>query len=129
MDGPWVSQALERYATFGLVPRSSSSLLPRGERDSRDTSLSGSFKSPNTSARDGHAWAHAVCRSPSFSSRSSALAAIVADLIRCTQNVHFSMTPTSRSDTSGLSCRCSGLSHDGLKKSKNRTLYGQALAQ
>ena len=49
--------------------------------------------------------------------------------MRCTQNVHFSITPTSRSETSGFSWSCSGLSQDGLKKSKNRTLYGHALAQ
>ncbi|MGC4084917.1 MAG: hypothetical protein QM736_23080 [Vicinamibacterales bacterium] len=49
--------------------------------------------------------------------------------MRCTQNVHFSITPTSRSETSGLSWRWSGLSHTGLKKSKNRALYGQAFAQ
>ena len=67
--------------------------------------------------------------SPSFNSRSSAFAAMVVALMRCTQNVHFSITPTSRSETSGFNCRCRGLSHDGLKKSKKRTLYGQALAQ
>ena len=37
--------------TLGSVPRSSSSLPPRGDRDRRETSLSGSFRSPKTSAR------------------------------------------------------------------------------
>jgi hypothetical protein len=49
--------------------------------------------------------------------------------MRCTQNVHFSMTPTVRTETSGLSCRWSGFGQLGLKKLKNRTLYGQAFAQ
>ena len=42
----------------------------------------------------GQACAQAGWNSPSFNSRSSALAAVFAALIRCTQNVHFSMTPT-----------------------------------
>ena len=43
-------------------------------RDSRDTSLSGSFRSPKTSACAGHACTQAGLISPSSSSRSSALA-------------------------------------------------------
>ena len=73
--------------------------------------------------------AHAGFSSPSFISRFSDLASCVVALIRCTQNVHFSITPTSRTETSGFSCSCSGLGHCGLKKSKKRTLYGQAFAQ
>src|SRR4029434_6990941 len=61
-----------RYVTFGFVPTSSRSLLPRGDRARRETSLSGSSRSPNTTARAGHAWAQAVLMSPSLSSRSSA---------------------------------------------------------
>ena len=77
----------------------------------------------------GHDCAQAGFSSPSFSSRFSASACCSVALMRCTQNVHFSITPTSRTETSGLSCRWSGLSQIGLKKLKNRTLYGQALAQ
>ena len=74
----------------------------------------------------------APARRPAGSRRPSARASrpwpsIFAALIRCTQNVHFSITPTSRTETSGFSCRWSGFSHCGLKKLKNRTLYGQAL--
>src|SRR5262249_47858303 len=113
-----------RYVIFGTVPTSSSSLAPRDDSASRETSLSGSFRSPKTMALVGHAWAHAGLISPSLISRFSASASILTALIRCTQKVHFSMTPTSRTDTSGLSCRWSGLSQAGLKKSKKRTLYG-----
>ena len=77
----------------------------------------------------GQPWAHAGCSAPSTSSRFSALASLLATLMRCTQNVHFSITPTSRTETSGLSCSCSGFSHCGWKKLKNRTLYMQALPQ
>ncbi|MEZ5416290.1 MAG: hypothetical protein R2708_02970 [Vicinamibacterales bacterium] len=73
-------------------------------------------------APDGQAWAQAGWMSPSARARSSARAALLPAWIRCTQNVHFSMTLTSRTDTSGLSCRWSGLSHCGLKKLKKRTL-------
>src|SRR5262249_21953149 len=76
----WV--CLSRYMTFGTVPRSPSSLCPRGEADSRDTSLSGSFRSPNTIALAGHACAHAGLISPSFNSRLSASAWISPALIR-----------------------------------------------
>src|SRR4029434_11230023 len=105
-----------RYVTAGLVPRSSSSLLPRDDRDNREAALSGSSRSPNPSAWAGQACAQAGLISPSPSLRSSALAWIVAALIRCTQNVHLSITPTSRSETSGLSCRWSGLSPGGIQR-------------
>src|SRR5262249_10337839 len=105
------------------------SFSPRPDPDSRDTWLSGSFRSPKTMAVAGHDCAHAGLSSPSFSSRLSASAAISAALIRWTQNVHFSITPTSRIAASGLNWRWSGLSHVGLKKLKKRTLYGHAFAQ
>ena len=98
--------------------------MPRGERASRATRLLGSFRSPNTMAVVGQACEHAVCNVPSAMGRFSALAAVFAALMRWMQKVHFSITPTSRIDTSGLSCRCSGFGHSGLKKLKKRTLYG-----
>src|SRR5262249_176778 len=124
-----VSLSRDRYVTLGSVPRSSSSLLPRGDRDSRDTSLSGSSRSPKTSARPEHDSTHAGLTSPSLSWRFPAFPSICAAAIRWTQNVHFSITPTSRTETSGLSCTSSGRGHCGLKKSKKRTLYGHAFAQ
>src|SRR5206468_10780751 len=105
---------------------SPSSFVPRRERARRDTSLSESLKSPKTSALGGQDWTQAGLNSPSLSPRFSASAWISADLMRCTQKVHFSVTPTSRTETSGLSCKCSGLSHRGWKKLKKRTLYGHA---
>src|SRR5206468_10772070 len=124
-----VCVCFERYVTFGSVPRSSRSFAPRGDRERRDTTLSGSFRSPKTSAFAEHDCTHAGFTSPSSSSRLAAFASISTALMRCTQKVHFSITPTSRTETSGFSCRWSGLGHCGLKKSKNRTLYGHALAQ
>ena len=56
----------------------------------------------------GQALWHAVATSPSRTSRPSSLASIFARLIRWTQKVHFSITPFSRTVTSGLSCRFSG---------------------
>ena len=35
-------------------------------------------------------------------------ASSLASMMRCTQNVHFSMTPLLRTVTSGFSARCSG---------------------
>ncbi len=75
------------------------------ELASRETSLLGSFRSPKTRALDAQDCAQAVVNSPSFSSRFSASAWISAALMRCTQKVHFSMMPTLRTETSGLSCR------------------------
>jgi len=49
--------------------------------------------------------------------------------MRCTQNVHFSMMPLVRTETSGLSCSLSGLGHSGVNHVKYRTVYGQLLAQ
>src|SRR5262245_2976021 len=63
-----------KYVTFGNVPRSSSNFVPRDDRDNRDTSLSGSFKSPNTSAEVGQDCTHAGLISPSFNSRFSLFA-------------------------------------------------------
>ena len=49
--------------------------------------------------------------------------------MRCTQNVHFSISPTLRTVTSGLSCCSRGASNSGPKKLKTRTLYGQLWPQ
>ncbi len=50
----------------------------------------------------GQAASHAVTTSPSFISRPWFLASIRARVMRCTQYVHFSMTPRERTVTSGL---------------------------
>ena len=73
----------------------------------------------------------AVRTSPSRISRPSAAARLPASRMRCTQNVHFSMTPLSRTVTSGLNCQFKGLSTLSLYEYqlKTRTLYGQLLAQ
>ena len=49
--------------------------------------------------------------------------------MRCTQNVHFSMMPLVRIETSGFSCSLSGLGHSGVNQVKYRTVYGQLFAQ
>src|SRR5439155_19770397 len=118
-----------RYVTLGRVPRSSSNFVPRDERDRRETSLSGLFKSPNTKADVGQDCTQAGLISPSFNSRFSAFACSLPALIRCTQNVHFSTTPTSRTDTSGFRGSSNGRSQTGFPKLKKRTLKGQAFAQ
>jgi hypothetical protein len=45
------------------------------------------------------------------------------------QNEHFSITPATRTATSGLCCNCSGSGHFGSNQLKNRTVYGQLFAQ
>jgi len=62
----------------------------------------GSLMSPNTMASAGQACWHAVTISPSATGRSSFSLAILARVMRCTQYVHFSMTPRLRTVTSGL---------------------------
>ena len=51
--------------------------------------------------------------------------------MRCTQNVHFSMTPLARTITSGFSARFSGSGTYQLYDQwlKRRALYGQLFAQ
>ncbi len=95
-------------------PSSPSSLVPRFERARRETSLFGSFKSPKTMAFGEQDCTQAGLNSPSFSSRFSPSAWISAALMRCTQNVHFSMMPTLRTETSGLSCRLQRLFPVGI---------------
>ena len=80
----------------------------------RETSLFGSFKSPKTIALGEQDCTQAGLNSPSFRSRFSPSAWISAARMRCTQNVHFSMMPTLRTETSGFSCRCRGFSQTGL---------------
>ena len=57
---------------------------------------------PNTMALAGQAAPHAGTTSLSRNSRPSRLATWVALRMRCTQKVHFSMTPRGRTVTSGL---------------------------
>jgi len=86
-------------------------------------------RTPNVIARVGHACWQAVTISPSRSCRSSVFAFSSANWIRCTQNVHFSITPAPRTVTSGLSCRFSGAGHSGTNQLNRRTLYGQLFSQ
>src|SRR5216683_3196645 len=95
----------------------------------RETLLAGSFKSPKTIASAGHDCTHAGCTSPSRSGLASCFASSSTRLIRWEQKVHFSITPTGRTETSGLSCRVKDSGHAGSNQLKNRTLYGQLLAQ
>src|SRR5262245_13803714 len=57
--------------------------------------------------------------------------AIRVSLIRCTQYVHFSITPRGRTVTSGLriNFRLGVVSSEYWKKLNRRTLYGQLFAQ
>ena len=57
----------------------------------------------------GQAWAQAVSTSPSRTVRPSVRAFDFASVRRCTQKVHFSMTPLLRTVTSGFNCCSSGL--------------------
>src|SRR4051812_6546433 len=85
--------------------------------------------SPKTKTLAGHACWQAVLISPSFTGRFSSLATSSARRIRWMQNVHFSMMPLVRRETSGFSCSFNGLGHDGLNQVKKRTVYGQLFAQ
>src|SRR5205807_9312466 len=92
-----------------------------------------SRRSPNTIASDGQACAQAGVLPPSRTLRSSRRARFWAPRMRCTQKVHFSITPFSRTVTSGLRSMLSGsdqLSHSlplsaKLCQLKLRMLYGQ----
>src|SRR3954471_24616046 len=87
---------------------------------------------PKRIACDGHACSQAVLISPSRTDRSCFSDSIFAELMRCTQYVHFSITPRLRTVTSGFFCilSVSGPS-SGLysKKLNRRTLYGQLFEQ
>src|SRR4029079_8081054 len=88
-----------------------------------EISLSGSIRSPNTIAFDGQVCWQAVTTAPSRTLRFSSFAASFARRMRCTQNVHFSITPLSRTVTSGLSCQLSGSGNLYENQLKARTLY------
>ena len=77
----------------------------RSSRELCATDQFGSAASPNVIARDGQACAHAIVNSSGSSSRCSTAARFSASRMRCTQKVHFSMTPLPRTVTSGLSCQ------------------------
>src|SRR6185295_4397983 len=91
----------------------------------------GSFRSPKTIASAGHACWQAVTISPSAIFRSCFSDSIFAALIRCTQYVHFSMTPRLRTLTFGFrpSLRLGVVQSWYSRKLKRRTLYGQLLEQ
>jgi hypothetical protein len=67
----------------------------------RDTRLARG-QSPKTIACVGQVCAQAGVTSPSASLRPAFFASIFAFWMRCTQNVHFSITPRERTVTSGL---------------------------
>ena len=77
----------------------------------------------------GQVWAQAGVISPSATGRPSRLAVCSAARMRCTQKVHFSMTPLERTVTSGFSCQSSGRTNWVSRQLKVRTLYGQLLEQ
>ena len=72
----------------------------------------------------GQAASHAVTISPSRIGRASFRASIRARLMRCTQYVHFSMTPRERTVTSGFASIFSlgATSPRQARKLKRRTL-------
>src|SRR5262249_159151 len=95
------------------------------------TRLLGSFLSPKTIAPVGQTCWHAVMMSPSSILLSDFSDAMRAALIRCTQYVHFSITPRLRTETAGLriSLRLGVSKSANSRKLNRRTLYGQLLEQ
>jgi hypothetical protein len=84
---------------------------------------------PNTIAPAGHAWAQAVVKVPSGTTTfpdgpALTFCAIFACSMRCTQYVHFSMTPRLRTVTSGFFCilTLSVTKSEYRKKLNRRTL-------
>src|SRR3954469_7896283 len=95
-----------KYVVRGRVFKSASNPKFRGCAFSLLTRLFGLLISPKTIASAGHACWHAVLSSSPI--RVSAISVDMrARLMRCTQYVHFSITPRLRTVTSGL---CSSLS-------------------
>src|SRR5262249_43085895 len=92
-----------KYTTAVNVLSSSNTWYARRSCASFATLHAGSAASPNTIARDGHACAHAVVNSSAASGRPSRRARCSASRMRCTQKVHFSITPLPRTVTSGFS--------------------------
>src|SRR6185369_3001159 len=91
-----------RYWTRGLLFSSPSSAYERGSRCRAVTCALPSFRSPKTIAPVGQVCWQAVLISPSSIGRFTFLALIFTFWMRCTQNVHFSITPRERTVTSGL---------------------------
>src|SRR5450755_4139240 len=91
-----------KYCTRGLLLSSPKSAYERGNFCSAVTRALPSFRSPKTIASVGHVCWQAVLISPSSIGRLTFLALILTFWMRCTQNVHFSITPRERTVTSGL---------------------------
>jgi hypothetical protein len=72
------------------------------------TSLLSSFRFPNVMAPVGHVCWQAVMMSPSRTARFSSRARSLPATMRWMHIVHFSMMPSWRTVTSGLSCTSSG---------------------
>src|ERR1700678_3554197 len=86
---------------------------------------------PKTIASAGQAPWQAVTISPSRPARFCSSDKIFAALIRCTQYVHFSITPRLRTVTFGLRIpyRLGVEESENKKKLNRRTLYGQLFEQ
>src|SRR4030067_2746087 len=80
-------------------------------------------------APGGHDWAHAGCTSPSRISLFSSFAVSLATRILWMQNVHYSITPISLTETSGFNCWSRGFGNLYVRQLKRRTSYGQYVAQ
>ncbi len=95
----------------------------------RSSGVSASSSRPNTIASVGHARWHAVTTSPGRIGRFSTSATCSAARIRCTQYVHFSITPRDRTVTDGLYCSDASSVRSYANQLKRRTLYGQLFEQ
>ena len=78
----------------------------RSMRDGRDTALFRSLTSPKTMASAGQVCWQAVRISPSLHVAVLALGRDLRRWMRCTQYVHFSITPRKRTVTFGFCCIC-----------------------
>src|SRR5664280_80502 len=118
-----------RYVIAGSVLTSPNTLYPRPSRRRAATRDVGSSASPKTIARAGHVCAHAGTIAPSFTGLCASLAAFSPNRMRCTQKVHFSMTPLERTVTSGFNCMFRGFGNSGSCQLNTLTLYGQLFEQ
>ena len=98
-----------RYVVRGLVFSRPAAVVARLGLSASPPGSSGSFRSPNTIACVGQACWQAVTISPSLHRPvSPSPLRSCASLMRCTQYVHFSITPRLRTVTSGFRSSCAG---------------------
>src|SRR6185312_9272526 len=119
------------YVVRGRVFNSASRSYLRGPLLNFATALFLLLMSPKVIASVGQTCWQAVLISPSLICRSSFSEAMRAAVMRCTQYVHFSITPRLRTVTSGLrpSLRLSVVQFWKVMKLKRRTRYGQLFEQ